>query len=191
MRSRLGVSVSDLVTMDKARDASERARSVPNMPHGKRGRGGSACRVLIVDDEEEFCQVLFVRLKTEGFEPMVAHGGETALEMIRQGLPDVVLLDVKMPGIDGVEVLKRSKESQPDIPVLMMTAYGGVSAAVEALKSGAYDYLVKPLDNRNLVEKLRRAHSLAPKPEPRQSRRTHGENVSGLSLKEGMGPSGP
>ena len=86
--------------MDKAIDVSDPARSTTKRQSGKRPRGGSACRVLIVDDEEEFCQVLFVLLKTEGFEPMVAHGGETALEMIRQGLPDAVLLDVKMPGID-------------------------------------------------------------------------------------------
>ncbi len=60
--------------------------------------GRSATRVLVVDDEKEFCEVLFVLLKTEGFEPMVAHNGETAIDMIRRGLPDAVLLDVKMPG---------------------------------------------------------------------------------------------
>ncbi len=72
----------------------------------------SQARVLIVDDEKDICDILFRLLKREGFMPLVAHDGAAALEMIRMGLPDVVLLDVKMPGIDGMEVLKRSKKSQ-------------------------------------------------------------------------------
>lgn len=123
--------------------------------------GQTLGRVLVVDDEEDFCQVLFVLLKTEGFEPMVAHNGESALDMINRGLPDAVLLDIRMPGIDGMEVLRRSKVMQPGIPFIIMTAYGGVGDAVEAMKEGAYDYLVKPLDNRGLIEKLTRAVSAA------------------------------
>lgn len=119
--------------------------------------GQTLGRVLVVDDEEDFCQILFVLLKTEGFEPMIAHNGDAALDMIRRGLPDAVLLDIRMPGIDGMEVLRRSKTMQPGIPFLIMTAYGGVGDAVEAIKEGAYDYLVKPLDNRDLIEKLTRA----------------------------------
>ncbi|MBM3303435.1 MAG: response regulator, partial [Deltaproteobacteria bacterium] len=114
-------------------------------------------RVLVVDDEKDFCQILFLLFKSEGFEPMVAHDGESALEMIRTGLPDAVLLDVRMPGMDGFEVLKRSKEMQPNLPVLLMTAFGGLERAVEGLKAGAWDYLPKPIDNRELVNKLRQA----------------------------------
>jgi DNA-binding NtrC family response regulator len=116
----------------------------------------SSTRVLVVDDEKDFCEILFVLLKTEGFEPMVAHNGEVALDMIGRGLPDAVLLDMKMPGIDGTEVLKRAKEAQPNLPVLIMTAYGGIGGAVEAMRQGASDYLVKPLDNRRLIGILRR-----------------------------------
>ena len=80
---------------------------------------------------------------------------------------------------------------QPHIPVLMMTAYGGVSAAVEAFKAGAYDYLVKPLYNRDLIEKLKRATSLAVEPASERTKPDRGENPTGLRLKEVMGPSAP
>jgi len=151
--------------------------------------GQSLGRVLVVDDEEDFCQILFVLLKTEGFEPMVAHDGESALDMIRRGLPDAVLLDIRMPGIDGMEVLRRSKVMQPGIPFLIMTAYGGVGDAVDAMKEGAYDYLVKPLDNRGLIEKLTRAISVAG-PLKGESRKPDPEtDAASVRLQEIMGPS--
>ncbi|MFH0823086.1 MAG: sigma-54 dependent transcriptional regulator [Pseudomonadota bacterium] len=116
-------------------------------------------RVLVVDDEKDFCEILFVLLKSEGFEPMVAYDGETAIEMISRGIPDAVLLDVRMPGIDGMQVLRRSNDLHPKIPVLLMTAYGGIDNAVAAVKAGAWDYLSKPFDNGLLIEKLKRAIS--------------------------------
>ena len=69
----------------------------------------TGARVLIVDDEKDFCDILFRVVKKAGFTALVAHDGEMALEMVRQGLPDIVLLDVRMPGMDGIEVLKRAK----------------------------------------------------------------------------------
>ncbi len=151
--------------------------------------GPSLGRVLVVDDEEDFCQILFVLLKTEGFEPMVAHNGESALEMIRRGIPDAVLLDIRMPGIDGLEVLSLSKAMQPHIPILIMTAYGGVGDAVAAMKQGAYDYLVKPLDNRELIEKVTRAISVTG-PLKGDSREPDPKKVAaGGRLQEIMGPS--
>jgi len=151
--------------------------------------GQSLGRVLVVDDEQAFCQILFILLKAEGFEPIVAHDGETALEMISRGLPDAVLLDVRMPGIGGMEVLKRAKGVEPYLPVLMMTAYSDVGGAVEALKEGACDYLTKPLDNRQLVEKLRRAIVAARPLQKEPKRPGHPEKVSALRLPEIMGPS--
>ena len=150
---------------------------------------GPAGRVLVVDDEKDFCQVLFVLLKSEGFEPILAHNGETALEMISRGLPHEVLLDMRMPGLNGRQVLKGAKEIRPGVPILIMTAYGGVDGAVEAIKDGAYDYLIKPLDNRELIEKLRRAVSEAEpqKREPNVAYR-NGE-ASNIRLREIMGPS--
>jgi DNA-binding NtrC family response regulator len=112
----------------------------------------SEARVLIVDDEKDFCEILFHVIRREGFVPLVAHDGETALEMVRAGMPEALLLDVKMPGMDGMEVLRQSKKIDPDLPVLMITAYGGLHGAVQAMKEGAFDYLAKPLNNRELIE---------------------------------------
>lgn len=146
-------------------------------------------RVLIVDDEKDFCDILFHLLRRESFEPIVAHDGETALEMIHGGLSDAVLLDMNMPGIDGLEVLRRSKEKHPDLPILVMTAYGGTARASEAIKEGAWDYLPKPLNNRLLVDKLKRAilnpRGTHPNPSPARGRK----ESAGLPLGEIMGPS--
>lgn len=149
----------------------------------------SEARILIVDDEKDFCEILFHVMKKEGLAPLVAHDGETALEMVRMGMPDALLLDVKMPGLDGMEVLRQSKKIDPDLPVLMITAHGGLHGAVQAMREGAVDYLAKPLDNRELVEKLRRA--LANR-NSRPKKRAAGVSIkhsSTLQLEEIMGPS--
>ena len=121
--------------------------------------GAEGARVPIVDDEKDFCDILFRVVKRAGFTALVAHDGETTLEMIKLGLPEVVLLDVRMPGMDGMEVLKRARKIDSRLPVIMITAYSGVHDAVEAIKKGAYDYLPKPLDNNALIEKIRSAIS--------------------------------
>ena len=97
----------------------------------------SGARILIVDDEKDFCEILFHVFQKEGFRPLVAHDGETALEMIRAGMPDAVLLDVKMPGIDGLEVLRRAKRFDADLPILMITAYGGFHGRGRGGKRGS------------------------------------------------------
>jgi two-component system nitrogen regulation response regulator GlnG len=146
-------------------------------------------RVLIVDDERDFCDILFHLLKRQGFTPLVAHDGDTALEMIRVGIPDIVLLDVKMPGIDGMEVLRRSKKLDPQLPVLMITAHSGVHGAVRAVKEGASDYLTKPLDNRELIEKLKLLIANRPALPKRPAPFGRIENTPALNLEEIMGPS--
>jgi len=98
-------------------------------------------------------------LKRNGFRPIVANDGQKALEMIQLGMPEIVLLDVMMPGMDGMEVLRRAKKLNPRLPVMMFTAYGGIDGAVQAIKEGADDYLSKPVDHSELVEKLKRALS--------------------------------
>ncbi len=118
---------------------------------------GQEARILIVDDEKDLCDILFRMLKKNGFRPIVANDGEKALEMIQLGMPEIVLLDVMMPGMDGMEVLRRSKKLNPRLPVMMFTAYGGIDGAVQAIKEGADDYLSKPVDHGELVDKIRRA----------------------------------
>ena len=116
-------------------------------------------RILIVDDEKDLCDILFRMLKRNGFRPIVANDGQKALEMIQLGMPEIVLLDVMMPGMDGMEVLRRAKKLNPTLPVMMFTAYGGIDGAVQAIKEGADDYLSKPVDHSELVDKLKRVLS--------------------------------
>jgi two-component system nitrogen regulation response regulator GlnG len=149
----------------------------------------SEARILIVDDEKDFCEILFHVIRKERFAPLVAHDGETALEMVRQGMPDALLLDVKMPGLDGMEVLRQARKIDPDLPILMITAYGGLHGAVQAMKEGAVDYLAKPLNNHELIDKLRRAIANR-KPRPKKSGSGAGTaQPLTLHLEEIMGPS--
>ena len=103
-------------------------------------------RILIVDDEQIVRESLTNWLKEESYQVEAAENGIQALEKIRQAPFQVVLLDLKMPGMDGLQVLMEVKKEFPDIEVIIMTAYGSVNTAVEAIKSGAYDYIVKPFD---------------------------------------------
>jgi DNA-binding NtrC family response regulator len=114
-------------------------------------------RVLIVDDEKDICDIVFSLLEKEGFAPIVAHDGETALEMIRRGMPDLVISDVRMPKMDGMELLRRSKSLAANLPVIIITGWGGIEGAVQAMKQGAYDYLAKPLRRSELTASVRNA----------------------------------
>ena len=146
-------------------------------------------RILIVDDEKDICDILFRLLKKEGYTPLVAHDGETALEMIRLGMPEAVVSDVMMPGMGGMGLLRETKKFDPTLPVLMMTGYGGIEGAVEAIKEGASDYLSKPLNNRELIDKLKKAlEGRRPSQrKPEVSDTSHDAVIS--RLREMMGPS--
>lgn len=108
-------------------------------------------RILVVDDEPVVRNSLREWLTDEGFDVDTAESGTVALEKVRDETFHLMLLDIKMPGMDGVEVLKRSKEVRPELPVVMMTAYATVETAVEAMKLGALDYFMKPFDPDTLV----------------------------------------
>ena len=108
-------------------------------------------RILVVDDELIVRDSLKEWLLDEGFDVDMAESGTEALEKMSKEHFHLKLLDIKMPGMDGVEVLKRAKEIRPDLPVVMMTAYATVETAVEAMKIGAHDYLMKPFDPDNLI----------------------------------------
>jgi two-component system, NtrC family, response regulator len=107
--------------------------------------------ILIVDDEKNYPLVLSAVLQEEGFETMTANSGEEALEIIEQSDIDLVLTDMKMPKMDGIELLEKIKLEDAELPVIMMTAHGTVEKAVEAMQKGAYNYILKPFDNDQLV----------------------------------------
>jgi len=115
-------------------------------------------RVLLVDDEREFVQTLSERLLLRDMGSAVAYDGESALEMLREDEPDVMILDLKMPGIDGMEVLKRVKETQPEIEVIILTGHGNESDKETCMKLGAFAYLQKPVDIDILSDTMKRAN---------------------------------
>ncbi len=102
--------------------------------------------VLIVDDERTLARSIKAFLNESGYEAEVAGTAEQALEMLERVRPDVVFLDVRLPGMSGIELLQRIREFDPAVPVIIMTAYGTIEGAVDAVKRGAFDYLKKPVD---------------------------------------------
>ena len=102
--------------------------------------------ILIVDDEKDFCTVLSDSLSQDRYRVVTAFNGKTALQIAKKEKPDLMLLDIKMPGMDGVEVLRKVKKMKKEIAVIMFTAYGTLETAREAMKLGAYDYVTKPVD---------------------------------------------
>ena len=111
-------------------------------------------RVLIVDDEKDFVEMLALRLETAGEKVIRTHSGETGLAQLKANPIDVVLLDLRMPGMDGIDVLRQIKKECPLVEVILLTGHGTVQTAVEGMKLGAYDYLLKPADFKELAEKL-------------------------------------
>jgi DNA-binding NtrC family response regulator len=113
--------------------------------------------VLVVDDESGILQTLEILLRAEGFAPHVAHGGKEALERIPQLSPDIVLSDIRMPQVGGVDVLAAARAHDPDVPVILMTAQATLQTAMQAVNAGAFYYIQKPFRNDELVAILRRA----------------------------------
>ncbi len=107
-------------------------------------------RILVVDDEPSHRQMLEAVLSTEGYEVNQAEDGQEAITLVEERFYDLILMDVRMSRVGGIEALRKIKEFSPGIPIIIMTAYGSVDTAVDALKSGAYDYLTKPLDIEEL-----------------------------------------
>jgi len=110
----------------------------------------SSTKILIVDDELVMRESLAGWLERDGHEVDTAASGEQALEKVKKTRFDILLLDIKMEGISGLDVLRQIKESDPDVDVVMITAYGSIPTAIEAMKNGAYDYLLKPFDPNGL-----------------------------------------
>ncbi len=124
-------------------------------------------KVLLVDDEKDFVETLAQRLEMRNFDVKTALDGDEALDLIRESEFDVVVLDVLMPGKDGIQTLKEIKELKPLVNVIMLTGNATVDTAIEGMKLGAYDYLMKPTETESLVEKIMSAHKIKAEHEER------------------------
>lgn len=116
-----------------------------------------SCRVLLVDDEVGFLEALVKRLRRRRVDAAAAHSGRDALARLADRTPDVVVLDVKMPGMDGLATLREIKKRHPLVEVIMLTGHADVEMAMAGMEQGAFDYLVKPCDIDELLYKVQDA----------------------------------
>ena len=115
-------------------------------------------KVLLVDDEEEFVQTLAERIEMREIGSEVALNGEQALKKVDEDAPDVMVLDLKMPGIDGMEVLRQTRKAYPNVQIIMLTGHGSKKDEKEARRLGAFEYLQKPVPIEDLVKKIKLAY---------------------------------
>jgi DNA-binding NtrC family response regulator len=128
------------------------------MPVKLKGNIAMKVSVLVVDDEKEFADVLAERLQIKGYQAEACYSGPEALEKIRDGKIDIVLLDLVMPGMDGLAVLNQIKKIKPVVEVVMLSGKATPKNAIEELKKGAFEHLDKPCDDDQLVANIDRAH---------------------------------
>ncbi len=114
-------------------------------------------RILIIDDESAILDTLRILLKNKGFQPEVAQGGKAGLEALKAGPPDVVLTDIRMPGVSGTDILQAAREIDTELPVILMTAQATLQSAIAAVNAGAFYYIQKPFSNDELVAICQRA----------------------------------
>ena len=120
-------------------------------------------KILVVDDDADIAMVLKDRLDSLGFEPIVAKDGVQALDAIERETPRIMILDLEMPRLSGIEVLQRLSQGKQrgrdgyDVPVIVMTAHGTIKKAVEAMREGAYDFVTKPIDLDHLIMTIQKA----------------------------------
>lgn len=133
--------------------------------------------VLVVDDEEEFRDVISKSLQKRGLHVEIAENGLKALEILDKSRTDVVLLDIKMPGMDGIETLRRIRSMKPLIEVILLTGHASVDSGIEGMKLGAFDYLMKPIELDPLLEKLSDAY---------EKKRLQQEKIEAAQMKKHM-----
>jgi len=115
-------------------------------------------RVLLVDDEKDFLETLVKRLKKRNLDPVAASSGLEAIGIAKENSIDVVVLDVKMPDMDGIETLKELKRIRPSAEVIMLTGHADMEVAIQGMELGAFDYLMKPADIDELLYKIQDAY---------------------------------
>jgi DNA-binding NtrC family response regulator len=113
--------------------------------------------VMVVDDEQAFTEMLVLSLKEKGYDATAAFSGRECLEKLAGTHIDVVILDIKMPGMDGIETLKEIKKRHPIVQVIMLTGHGSIETSIAGMKLGAFDYLLKPAEFDILLEKVNSA----------------------------------
>jgi len=133
--------------------------------------------VLVIDDEREFRDITVKSLQRHGLKVQGADCGEKGLEILRDSPTDVVLLDVKMPGIDGIETLRRIRSLKPLVEVVLLTGHASVDSGIEGMKLGAFDYLMKPIELEPLLEKITDAYD---------KKRLHQEKIEQAEIKRNM-----
>jgi DNA-binding NtrC family response regulator len=138
-------------------DSAEKDRGAAEPSTGAGELPADTLKVLFVDDEEDFVHTMAERMEMREVGSEVALNGEQALLMLEEEVPDVMVLDLRMPGIDGMEVLRRVKRTYPQMEVIIMTGHGSDQDEKEALRLGAFDYLRKPVDINDLMEVVRSA----------------------------------
>jgi len=111
-------------------------------------------KILLVDDEVEFASALAERLELRSYDVKTANNALEALAVIHTHVPDVIILDLKIPGMDGIETLKTIKKIDPSIEVIMLTGHGDVQSVAEGMKSGVFEYIMKPVDIGELTVKI-------------------------------------
>ncbi len=116
-------------------------------------------RLLLVDDEERFLATTSALLRKKGLDTFIAASGEEAMKTLEATRIDVVILDVKMPGVDGLDVLRWIKRKYPLVEVIMLTGHATFESAIEGMKLGAFDYLIKPCEIQGLLDKANEAHA--------------------------------
>ncbi len=114
-------------------------------------------RVLIVDDEEELASIIAERLQFRGMDAQTALEGKKALKLVEESPPHIVVLDLMMPGLGGLEILKRIKTINKNLPVILLSGYGSKELAKEGMNLGAIDYVMKPCDIDSLIAKIQEA----------------------------------
>lgn len=144
-------------------------------------------KILILDHRKEICAVISEYMEHEGLTPVVADTGEAALEEIRSEYPDVLIVDLEPPDMDGMQIMKAVKALDEDLPVILVTGYPEIRGAVAAMRAGAHDYLAKPLKHHEVLRVVFRA--LNERALKRKLRRLSSQIQDESSLRESMGPS--
>ncbi len=114
-------------------------------------------KLLIIDDEVEFASTLSQRLKLRSIDATDVHSGREGLDILEEIKPGIVILDLKMPDISGIDVLTAIKSFDPTIEVIMLTGHGSAGSGIEAMEKGAFDYIMKPVDLKELLDKIKTA----------------------------------